>query len=137
MFFNKNKEEVTDQLSVYQERGAPRWGAPSADLDAGVSISGFEGEGQLGNVSITGCSIKSVTYAAIKPDETYQIRIMPGKEDKLEPFSIDMKLSWTKCSEDFFLAGFSTEKNSMLKKYTDILKARGYPPEYGNMKGKN
>ena len=138
MFFNKNdKAELTDQFAVYQERGAPRMGSPQFDLDAGISISGFEGEGQLGNVSVSGCSMKSVTYVAITPGEVYNVKINPGKEDKLPQFSLKLKLNWTKSSETVFMAGFSLEKgesNSHLKQYADALRARGISPDYGNMK---
>jgi len=139
MFFKKKKEELTDQLANYQERGAPRWGMPQYDLDAGVTIVGFEGEGQLGNVSISGCSMKSVTYINIIPDEVYNVTIIPGKEDNLKPFSLKLKLSWTKSSETIFLAGFSLEDKDapgvlQLKQLVEVLRSRGLIPDYGNMK---
>ena len=136
MLFRRKKEQLSDQLATYQERGAPRWGAPKHELDAGIRIDGFEGEGQLGNVSISGCSLKSVTYVTITPNEVYQVRIIPGKEDKMEPFSLKLKLSWTKSSETIFLAGFSlegSEGSSQLKNYIDLLRSRGVEPDYGNM----
>jgi len=139
MFFKKKKEELTDQLAAFQERGAPRWGMPQYDLDAGVTIVGFEGEGQLGNVSVSGCSMKSVTYINIVPNEVYNVTIIPGKEDKLNPFSLKLKLSWTKSNETIFLAGFSVEDSdstgiSQLKQLVEALRSRGLLPDYGNMK---
>jgi len=137
MFFKKKKEELTDQLATYQERGSPRWGTPKFDLDAGISIDGFEGEGQLGNVSITGCSMKSVTYVNITPNEFYNVTIIPGKDDNIKPFSLKLKLSWTKSSEASFYAGFSLEGkegSEPLKKYVELLRSRGIEPDYGNMK---
>ena len=133
----KEKEEPSDQFTTYQERQDPRWGAPQYDIDAAVVIQGFEGEGQLGNISVSGCSMKSVTYAALIPDKVYQVKIIPGKEDKMQPFSLKLKLSWTKSSEEVFLAGFSLDKgesNSQLKQYAQILHSRGIMPDFGNMK---
>lgn len=137
MFFKQKKEELSDQLATYQKRGAPRWGLPKFDIDAGIRIAGFEGEGQLGNVSITGCSMKSVTYVSIMPSEVYNVTIIPGKEDKIKPFNLKLRLSWTKSSETAFYAGFSLEGKegkSYLKQYVDILRSRGIEPDYGNMK---
>ena len=140
MFNKKNKEELSDQLAVYQERQSPRWGEPQNDLDAGIKIAGFEGEGQIGNISISGCSMKSVTYVNIIPDEVYQVTIIPGKEDNMQPFSINLKLSWTKSSETIFLAGFSlasSEKDAQLWSFVESLRSRGFEPDYGNMKPKS
>ena len=140
MFFKKKKEELSDQLATYQERGTPRWGASQIGLSAGVTIDGFDGEGQLGNISASGCCMKSVTYINIKPDEVYKVKILPGKEDKMEPFVLKMKLSWTKSSEAVFLAGFSLESDensNQLKRYVDVLRARGLEPDYGNMGSKS
>ena len=138
MFFKKNKEELSDQLATtYQQRGSPRWGKPKFNLDAGVKIAGFDGEGQLGNVSVTGCSMMSVTYVNITPNEIYNVTIIPGKEDKLKPFNLKLRLNWTKSSETVFYAGFSLEGgegNINLKQYVDILRLRGIEPDYGNMK---
>jgi len=138
MFFKKKeKSELTDQFALYQERKSPRHGSPQYDIDTGITVTGFEGEGQLGNVSVSGCSMKSVTYIAIKPDEVYQLNIIPGKEYDMKPFSLRLKLSWTKSSENIFLAGFSLkegEKNSSLEQYVNILRSRGIEPDYGNMR---
>ena len=137
MFFKKKKEELTDQLATFQERKDPRWGAPQIELDAGISISGFEGEGQVGNVSVTGCSMRSVTYINIIPDEVYKVKFIPGKDDNMKPFDLNLKLSWTKSSEAVFLAGFSlegSEGSSQLRSYVELLRSRGIEPDYGNMK---
>jgi len=140
MFNKKMKEELTDQLATYQERGAPRWGKPNYDIDGGITITGFEGEGQVGNVSISGCSLMSVTYVNIIPDKIYQVKITPGKSDKVEPFNLKLKLSWTKSSETIFYAGFSLcegENNAPLKRYIEALSSRGIKPDFGNMDTKN
>ncbi|MCL2265020.1 MAG: hypothetical protein FWC22_03160 [Treponema sp.] len=137
MLLKRKKEEPVDQLATFQERKAPRWGAPNFELDAGICITGFEGEGQLGNISVTGCSMKSVTYVNIIPDEVYKVKIIPGKDYDLNPFSLNMKLSWTKSSETIFLAGFSLEGSDgggQLKNYVEMLRSRGLEPDYGNMK---
>ena len=134
MFFKKKEEELSDQLAVYQEREAPRWGVPKSKLKAGVSIEGFEGEGLLGNVSILGCSMESVTYAALTPTETYQVTIIPAADENMQPFSLKLRLNWIKSSETLFQAGFSLDDgqiNTQLKRYTELLKARGLPPDYG------
>jgi len=136
MFFLKKKEELNDQLAVYQQRKAPRHGMPQFEIDAGVQIAGLEGEGQLGNISVSGCSIKSVTYVNITPDQIYQVKIIPGKADNIKPFDLKLKLSWTKSSETIFLAGFScedTEDIPKLKNYVEALRSRGIEPDYGNM----
>ncbi|MCL2277337.1 MAG: hypothetical protein FWC21_05505 [Treponema sp.] len=136
MLFRKKKDELTDQKAVFRERGAPRWGKPSFELKAGVRVSGYEGEGQLGNISVSGCCLMSVTYVAIIPDKVYKVQIIPAQEDKIKPFSLDMKLSWTKSSEEIFLAGFSLDKgesSSQLKQYVEMLRSRGVEPDYGNM----
>jgi len=135
MLFKKKKDELNDQLAAYQERGAPRWGAPQVELKAGISITGYDGEGQLGNVSVSGCSLLSVTYVNIVPDKVYEIKIMPAAEDKIKPFSQKMKLSWTKSSEEVYMAGFSLESGEsdfQLKSYIDILRSKGIFPDYGN-----
>jgi len=136
MLFKKKKEELSDQTAVFRERGAPRWGTPLSELNAGVCISGYEGEGLLGNISISGCSLMSVTYVSIVPDKVYKVQIIPPKEDNIRSFSLNMKLSWTKSSEEIFLAGFSLgkdESNSQLKQYVELLRSRGIEPDYGNM----
>ena len=140
MFIKKKKEELTDQNAVFQERGAPRWGTPRNALSAGFTIKGFDGEGQLGNVSTTGCSVQSITYVKIIPDETYSVKIIPDKEDNLPPFDLTLKLNWTKSSETLFLAGFSLESGNtpaQLKRYIDILRNKGVSPDYGNMNTNN
>ena len=137
MIFKKKKEELSDQLAVYQERQAPRWGAPQYDLDASICITGYEGEGQLGNVSVSGCCLKSVTYVSLIPDEIYKATIIPGKDDKMASFTLQLKLSWTKSSEEIFLAGFALEGSdggNHLKNYVELLRIRGLTPDYGNMK---
>ena len=139
MFFKKNKEELSDQLVTFRERESPRWGTPNFDLNAGLTIDGFEGEGQLGNVSVSGCSMKSVTYINITPNEVYSVKIIPGKDDNMMPFSLKMKLNWTKCSETVFQAGFSLDEgqvNVQLESYVGILRSRGILPDYGNMNRK-
>ena len=131
MFGRKKKEEISDQQSYYRRREAPRY-----DLKAGITINGYFGEGQLGNISILGCSMKSITYVDIVPDKIYQADIIPGIDDKLEPFSLNLKLNWTKSSETLFQAGFSLDDgsvNTMLRQYVEILRSRGVPPDYGNM----
>ena len=137
MFFKKKKEELSDQLSVFHERKAPRLGTPKYEIDCGITINGFDGEGQIGNVSETGCSLKSVTYVNIQPDKIYQVRITPGREDKTEAFNLRLKLNWTKSDDTVFQAGFSlegTDGKSHLKRYIEQLRSRGIEPDYGNMK---
>jgi len=137
MLFKRKKEELSDQTAIYHERGAPRWGEPNRELDAGITIAGFDGEGQIGNVSISGCCMKSVTYVTIAPNLAYDATIIPGKNDKMGPFSLKLKLSWTKSSENLFLAGFAvegSEGSSHLNNYVDILRTSGFTPDYGNMK---
>ena len=136
MFFKKKKEEVADQHALYQQRGSPRWGSAQFELNAGITIDGYDGEGQLGNVSITGCNMKSVTYVNMTPGETYQATIIPGEEDKITPLRLRFKLSWTKSSETIFYAGFALEKgedDTQLKNYVESLRSRGVMPDYGNM----
>jgi len=140
MFFKKKKEELDDQFTVFKERGSPRWGSPQFMLNAGISIDGYEGEGQLGNVSITGCSMHSGTYVNITPNNIYKVNIIPEAEDNMAPFSLTFKLNWTKSSETLFLAGFSLidgESNSQLKRYSEQLHSRGLAPDYGNMNPEN
>ena len=140
MLFGKKKEELSDQFAVYQKRGAPRWGSPQFKVNAGIAIEGFEGEGQVGNLSITGCNMMSVTYIAIAPDQVFQAKIIPDTGEKMEPFSLKLKVTWTKSSETLFQAGFSLESgesDAALKKYIDLLQARGIKPDYGNMGGDN
>ena len=136
MFFKKKNEGLSDQFAVYHERGAPRWGSPKYKLDAGISIEGFEGEGLLGNISITGCCMESVTYVAITPDQVYQVKIIPSSGDDIESFGLKLKVNWTKSSETLFQAGFSLDdgqNDNRLKQYVELLKARGVQPDYGNM----
>ena len=137
MFFKRKKEELSDQLAVYQQRKSPRLGTPKNNIDGGITITGFHGEGQIGNVSAAGCSMKSVTYVNIQPEKIYQVKIIPGKEDKMEPFNLQLKLSWTKSSETIFQAGFSLEGSggsSHLKRYFEQLRSRGFELDYGNMR---
>ena len=140
MFFSKKKkEDLNDQYAAYHERKAPRWGAPQYMLNAGITLEGYEGEGQLGNLSITGCSMQSVTYVNITPNEVYNVKIIPAAEDKMRPFNLILKLNWTKSSETLFQAGFSVEGgdvSSQLRQYVELLRSRGIPPDYGNMEPK-
>ena len=132
MLFKKKEEELSDQFAVYQEREAPRF-----EAKAGITIEGFEGEGLLSNISTIGCSMESVTYVAITPDKVYQIKIIPAAGENIKPFSLRLKLNWTKSSEMLFHAGFSLEdgqSNPQLKQYVELLQAHGVKPAYGEMK---
>jgi hypothetical protein len=131
VFIKKKKEELDDQFAVYKEREAPRFAA-----NGGISIEGFEGEGLLKNVSVSGCCLESVTYVAITPGKAYQTRIDPGADIDMEPFTLNLLVSWTRSSEMIFEAGFSLEANKKdprLEHYREQLQARGVQPEYGNM----
>jgi hypothetical protein len=131
MFFKKKQEVLGDQLAVYQEREDPRFAA-----NGGITIEGFEGEGLLKNICISGCCMESVTYAALLPAEVYKVKIIPAADISLDPFSAALTASWTKSSEMSFEAGFSLEagrKNPHLEKYVEYLKMKGVTPEYGNM----
>ena len=137
LFRKKKEEEMSDQLASYQERKDPRWGSPQHMLDAGMTIEGYEGEGQLGNVSVSGCSMQSITYVNISPDKVYNVKFIPGAKDNLSPFKLKLKLNWTKSSETLFQAGFALaggDENFQLQRYIEILKARGAAPDYGNSK---
>ena len=126
---DKKKDDLSDQQAVYQKRKAPRY-----DLSAGASIVGFEGEGALNNISITGCCMESATYVSLIPDETYNVTIIPGQEAKLSPFSQNLKVTWTKSSEMLFQAGFTIEggtKNTQMEKYVNLLNSLGAKPDYG------
>jgi hypothetical protein len=131
MFFRKKNEELSDQLAKFQEREDPRYA-----LTAGIFIEGFEGEGMLDNISISGCCMESITYVALIPDQEYQVNIHPDGDVKMEPFTLMLKLNWTKSSETLFQAGFSLgsgESNAKIKQYVELLRARGIQPDYGNM----
>jgi len=131
MFNRKKKEDLSDQLATFRERDAPRF-TPKA----GISIEGMEGEGKLGNISVSGCCLESVTYAAIVPDEEYTVTIIPDASENITPFTLVLKLTWTKSSEMLFQAGFTlgeTETNTLLKRYVEALESRGIRPDYGNM----
>ena len=135
MFFRKKKEELSDQLAVFQERADPRWGSGEFPLRASICIEGFEGEGLLANFCISGCSLESITYIAIRPNEEYLAKIIPPDDEKMEPFNLKVKLNWFKSSETLFQAGFSLgegQGNAQLKRYGEVLQARGVTPDYGN-----
>jgi hypothetical protein len=131
MFFKKKKEELNDQFAVFQEREMPRFAA-----NGGISIEGFEGEGLLKNISISGCCLESVTYVAITPNQAYQVTLKPGECTNMESFTLKLLVNWTKSSETLFEAGFSLEegrKNPLLERYAEQLQIQGVQPEYGNM----
>ena len=135
MLFKKKEAELGDQFAVYQEREAPRFAAKGG-CAGGIAIEGFEGEGMMKNLSVSGCCLESVTYAAITPNQTYQARISPGPEINLDPFTLRLTVSWTKSSETVFEAGFVLEKgkkDQRLEQYVKQLQTRGVEPEYGNM----
>ena len=127
----KKEEELSDQLAVYHERETPRYA-----IKAGIAINGFEGEGKLDNISVSGCRLESVTYAALIQDQVYQAKIIPDSEERIAPFDIKLKLNWTKSSETLFQAGFTVENsqnNTLLNQCIEQLKANGIKPDYGNM----
>ena len=129
--FKKKEEGLSDQLAVYHEREKPRFA-----IKAGISIDGFEGEGKIDNISVSGCRMESVTYAALAHDQVYQARIIPDDGEKLDPFNIKLKLNWTKSSEALFQAGFTVESgqsNAQLNQCVEKLQAGGAKPDYGNM----
>ena len=131
MFFGKKKENLSDQQAAYQKRKVPRY-----TLNAGISIEGFDGEGILDNICVAGCCMESSTYVSLMPDEVYRVTIKPGPDEKIKPFTHNLKVSWTKSSEDLFQAGFSLEgdkSTAQMEQYVDILNARGVRPDYGNM----
>ena len=103
MFFKK-KEKLSDQQALYQKRKVPRY-----SLKAGITIDGFEGEGMLENICVTGCCMESSTYVSLMPDEVYQVTIKPVQGEDFKPFSHKLKVSWTKSSETLFQAGFSLD----------------------------
>ena len=133
MFLGKKEEELNDQLAVFRVRDTPRFASR-----AGISIEGFEGEGLVRNVSMTGCCMESITYVAVKPNDVYQVRILPNADDKEQPFTARLVVTWIKSSETLFEAGFHVEANqvdnSPIRRYAETLQARGVPPDYGNMK---
>ena len=133
MFLRKKEEKLDDQLAVFQTRNTPRFAS-----GAGISIEGFEGEGLVRNVSMTGCCMESVTYVAVKPDDIYQVRIIPDADEKKEPFTAKLVVTWIKSSETLFEAGFHVEadqiESSPIRRYAEALRDRGVPPDYGDMK---
>ena len=134
MAARKKKEELSDQLAVYREREAPRF-----DTQASILIDGYEGEGQLANISIRGGCMQSVTYVAITPNKEYKVTVTPAADEKMPPFSFNLLLNWTKSSEELFQAGFSLkdgQENSQAKRYVEVLRSRGAKPSYGNYSGK-
>jgi hypothetical protein len=131
--FKKKKDALGDQFAVFHKRGAPRYAT-----NAGISIAGFEGEGLLKNISLSGCCLASVTYAAIVPGQVYQVTLVPGRNAGLEPFGVNLTANWTKSSETLFEAGFSLEEsrtNHQLEHYVEYLKAQGVEPKYGDITG--
>ena len=135
MSARNKKEELTDQRAVFQERGHPRWGSAQFPLKTGITIQGFEGEGLLANFCVSGCSLESVTFIALIPNEEYQAKIIPAENENMEPFNLRIKLNWIKSSEALFQAGFSLgegQSNAQLKRYGEILQARGIVPDLGN-----
>jgi hypothetical protein len=131
MTLKKKHEELGDQFAVYREREAPRFAA-----NGGISIEGFEGEGLLKNISFSGCCLESVTYAALVPNQAYKVRINPGADVNLNPFTLNLTVNWTRSSEMSFEAGFSLEpgqKDHYLEQYAGQLQTQGIQPEYGNM----
>jgi hypothetical protein len=132
MFLKKKQKELGDQLAVFREREAPRY-----VTNGSILIAGYEGEGLLKNISVTGCCLESVTYIAIVPDKVYQVTIVPAANIKLTPFTLNMIVTWTKSSEMSFETGFSIEndqKNTQMERYVELLQMQGVKPEYGNMK---
>lgn len=130
MVFKKKKAELGDQFAVFQKRETPRFVA-----GGGISIEGFEGEGLLKNICVSGCCLESVTYVAIVPSQVYQIRIDPRPGINMEPFTARFKASWTRSSESAFEAGFSLEtgrQDQRLQRYVEQLRIQGVRPEYGN-----
>ena len=132
MLFGKKKENLSDQQAMFQKRKVPRYA-----LTADASIEGFEGEGVLENICVSGCCLQSATYVSLIPDEVYKVTILPGPGETIKPFTSQLKVSWTKSSEMLFQAGFSLDSGQsshQLEQYVDILKSRGVQPDYGNMK---
>jgi hypothetical protein len=131
MFFRKKQEEPGDQFAAYHERQTPRY-----TVNGGISIEGFEGEGLLKYISDSGCCMESVTYVSIKPSQVYQLRINPGPDTNMEPFTTRLTLNWIKSSEMVFEAGFvleGAEQDPHLVRYIEQLRLQGARPEYGNM----
>jgi hypothetical protein len=130
MFFKKKKEELSDQFAVIQKRKDPRYA-----LSAGITIEGFEGEALLGNISVSGCFLESITYVGLKPTQIYKAKIIPNPEDGIEAFNLSLELNWTKSSEAFFEAGFSLgdgKTSPQLERYVKLLHSRGVQPSLGN-----
>jgi len=131
MPFGKTKEDLGDQQAVFQKRKAPRYA-----LNATVTVDGFDGEGELENISTSGCRMDSSTYVNLIPDEVYQVTITPSPRDNIKPFRLKLKASWTKSSELLFQAGFTLASgyhNTEMERYVKLLNSKGIPPDYGNM----
>jgi hypothetical protein len=127
MLFKKKKEELNDQFAVFQERGLPRFASIGS-----ISVEGFEGEGLLKNVGLSGCCLESVTYVAVEPNRVYQATIKPSADINMKPFNLGLVVKWTKSCETFFEAGFSVEggkKNPFLDRYVKQLRVRGVQPD--------
>ena len=130
----KRNENLTDQQAVYHKRKDPRYA-----LNAVITIEGFEGEGTLENISVSGCCMESSTYVSIIPDEEYQVTINPGQDVNIKPFRQKIRATWTKSSETLFQAGFTLDKgqsNVQMEQYVKQLDSRGVQPDYGNMSSK-
>ena len=131
MPFGNTKEDLGDQQVVFQKRKAPRYA-----LNATVTVDGFDGEGELENISTSGCRMDSSTYVNLIPDDVYQVTINPNPSDNIKPFRLKLKASWTKSSELLFQAGFTLESgqsNAEMDRYVKVLNSKGIPPDYGNM----
>ena len=131
MTLGKTKEELSDQQVAFQKRKAPRYA-----LNATVIVDGFDGEGELENISSSGCRMDSSTYVSLIPDEVYHVTITPSPSDNIKPFHLKLKATWVKSSELLFQAGFTLESgyhNAEMERYVKLLNSKGIPPDYGNM----
>jgi hypothetical protein len=124
------KDEALKSQNVSHEQKIPRYAT-----NAGITIEGFDGEGKISNIGISGCCIQSVTYVSVVPDVVYQAKIIPEAGDRTDPFGIKLLLEWTKSRENLFEAGFKLapdQNDSKLRQYVERLQSRGVPPDYGD-----
>jgi hypothetical protein len=95
---------------------------------ANARIPGIlDGENLLKDLSVTGCRLECTACASIKPDNQYQIEILPESAAKIGSFELTAQVKWVRFGEYASEVGFiitASPKGKLFQRYVDYLEYR-------------
>ncbi|MDR0624808.1 MAG: PilZ domain-containing protein [Treponema sp.] len=84
----------------------------------------LDGENLLKDLSVTGCCVECTSCADIKPDNQYQIEILPESAANIGKFELTVQVKWVRFGEYASEVGFiitASPKGRLFQRYVDYL----------------